>query len=236
MTPLSRRLLVPAAILAAASLAASSMPASNAPRTLKLDSTEGLELHHVKAVMTDHLGRKAVRLVERTEKDPGPAEPPGHAIAILPGSDFKDGVIETEIAGEPMAGAPDGSRGFVGIAFRVREKGAKFECFYIRPTNGRANDQLRRNHATQYISHPNFPWYKLREENPGVYESYADVVPGAWTKIRIEVSGEKARLFVNGADQPSLIVNDLKLGVSGGAIALWIGQGTEAWFTDVTVR
>jgi hypothetical protein len=46
----------------------------------------------------------------------------------------------------------------------------------LRPTNGRADDQVRRNHSTQYISYPDFPWYRLREETPGMYESYSDSI------------------------------------------------------------
>jgi hypothetical protein len=118
----------------------------------------------------------------------------------------------------------------------VQPHGSHFECFYLRPTNGRANDQLRRNHSTQYISHPDFPWYRLREETPGVYESYTDLVPGAWTPIRIVVSGIQAQLYVNGAEQPCLVVNDLKLGETQGQIALWIGAGTEAYFSTVVVK
>jgi hypothetical protein len=53
-----------------------------------------------------------------------------------------------------------------------------------------------------------------------MYESYVDLEPGAWTKLRIEVSGTKARMFVNGAAQPCLIVNDLKNGDGRGKIAL----------------
>jgi hypothetical protein len=163
-------------------------------------------------------------------------EDESQAIAILTDSDFQDGVIEAIVAGLPRADADEGARGFIGIAFRVSPRAEQFECFYLRPTNGRAEDQLRRNHSTQYISHPNFPWYKLREENPGMYESYTDLVSGAWTKMKIEVAGIRARLFVNDAPQPCLIVNDLKLGETRGRIALWIGSGTEAYFSNVTVR
>lgn len=99
-----------------------------------------------------------------------------------------------------------------------------------------ADDQLRRNHATQYVSHPDYPWYKLREEMPGVYESYADMQPDEWVRFRIEVAGVRARLYLDGAEQPCLIVNDLKLGASEGQIALWIGVGTVAHFADITFR
>jgi len=103
-------------------------------------------------------------------------------------------------------------------------------------TNGRADDQLRRNHTTQYVSQPAFTWQRLREENPGVYESCVDIDPGAWTRIKIVVAGTKARLYVNGADQPCLIVNDLKLGETHGQVALWTGGNTEAYFSSLKVR
>ena len=61
------------------------------------------------------------------------------------------------------------------------------------------------------------------------------MVPGQWTKLKITVDGEKARLFVGGAEQPTLIVNDLKHGDSEGAIALWIGPGTEGFFANLRV-
>lgn len=200
-------------------------------RIFPLNSLSELELHQVEAEMVTYRGRQAVRLVE--QEAPVAAD---HAIAILSGSDFKEGVIETEIAGAPRKDAAQEMRGFVGIAFRVQRSGSHFECFYLRPTNGRANDQLRRNHSTQYISHPDFPWYQLRSDTPGVYESYTDLVPGDWTPIRIVVSGIQAQLYVNNAEQPCLVVNDLKLGETQGQIALWIGAGTEAYFSAVVVK
>ncbi len=198
-------------------------------QTFQLNSLSKLELHHVEAQLVAYRDRHAIRLIEH-------GEPHDATIAILSESNFKDGVIEAEIAGTPRPDAPQDMRGFVGIAFRVQPHGSHFECFFLRPTNGRADDQLRRNHSTQYISHPDFPWYRLREEAPGVYESYTDLVPGAWTPIKIVVSGVQAQLYVNGAQQPCLVVNDLKLGETQGQIALWIGAGTEAHFSKVTVK
>lgn len=203
--------------------------------TFRLNSTSGLELFQVAADSVVYHGRPAVRLVDTTAPTSAPPGTEKHAFAILPNSSF-DNVIEAEVAGKPGVGASDTARGFVGIAFHVNEDASQFECFYIRPTNGRATDQLRRNRSTQYFSYPDYPWYRLRRENPGVYESYVDLEVGAWTKIRIEVSGEVARLYVNGAPQPALIVNDLKLGAGRGRIALWVGDGTEAYFSKVIVR
>jgi hypothetical protein len=81
------------------------------------------------------------------------------------------------------------------------------------------------------MSHPDYPWFRLRDEAPGAYESYVDLVPAEWTPLKIVVNGLKAALYVNRATQPCLIVNDLKLGHTHGQIALWIGGGTEAYFS-----
>lgn len=200
-------------------------------RSYLLNSLSDLEMLHVRAELTTHHDRQAIRLIERAE--PGAYDP---TLAIISDSDFKDGVIEAEIAGVLREDAPQDMRGFVGIAFHVQPHGSQFECFFLRPTNARADDQLRRNHSTQYISHPDYPWYRLRDETPGVYESYADLVPGAWTTIKIVVSGIRAQLSINGADQPCLIVNDLKLGETRGQIGLWMGAGSEAFFSKLVVK
>ncbi|WP_083350369.1 hypothetical protein [Terriglobus roseus] len=122
------------------------------------------------------------------------------------------------------------------FAFRVSADRSRFECLYLRPKNGRAEDQLQRNHSTQYISLPGYPWQKLRSETPGKYESYADMVAGKWIHVKIEVSGQRARLYLNGAEQPSLMVNDLKQAPAAGDIALWVGPGTVAHFANLTVH
>lgn len=174
-------------------------------------------------------GAAALRAVDRPDEAIDPLIP-------LPVIDFADGMIEAEVAGLPADGAPEGSRGFIGIAFRVQSDPTRYEAFYIRPTNGRADDQLRRNHSTQYVGMPDYPWHRLRTEAPGVYESYADMVAGDWTRLKIVVEGAAARLYVGEASQPSLIVNDLKLGGSArGGVALWVGQGTDGYFRNVRV-
>jgi len=212
------------------SLALSVIPRVAPAQTLRLDSLDGLKLHKVAAKPVSFKGRQALMVTE-----PAGAAQGEDRLVILSGSDFQDGVIEVDVAGQPGAGAAQGARGFVGIAFRVAADVSRFECFYLRPTNGRADDQVRRNHSAQYISFPDFPWPRLRKEFPEMYESYVDLVPGDWTQVKIEVRGRKARLFVHGAAQPTLLVNDLKLGETRGAIALWIGPGTDAHFANLRV-
>ena len=125
--------------------------------------------------------------------------------------------------------------GNVGIAFRVAANNEAFECFYVRPQNGRYNQsQIQRNRALQYFSYPDFPFSRLREEALEVYESSADIALDEWITLRIEVEGGMARLYVNNAPRPSLLVNDLKLGANiQGGVALWVEDGTEAYFKDL---
>jgi hypothetical protein len=212
--------------------------------TLPLDTMSGLEVLgisekgafpvKIQSGVGNYRGRRAVRLVN----DDGPVGTVsgGQVLAIIKGSDFEDGTIEAEIAGFPRPGAKPSTRGFIGVAFRLQDHGSRYEAFYLRMTNGRADDQLRRNHSAQYVSQPEFPWNRLRRESPGVYESYVDIDPEAWTKIKVVVSGSRAQLYVNDADRPCLIVNHLKLGASRGQLALWTGSDTEAYFSNLTIR
>jgi hypothetical protein len=63
-------------------------------------------------------------------------------------------------------------------------------AFYLRPTNGRADDQVKRNHRLSISRNPDWTWSRLRTETPGV-RVVVDLVPGEWTQVRIEVRGER---------------------------------------------
>ena len=154
----------------------------------------------------------------------------------IKGVEFRNGTIEVKVLSKLLPNAPASARGFIGIAFRVSDSNSKFECIYIRPTNGRANDQIRRNHSIQYFSYPDYTFDRLRKEAPEMYESYADMGLNEWIKLKIVVKDLQAKLFINDNKQPSLIVSDLKHGAnSSGAIALWVDSGTEGFFSDVKI-
>ena len=188
-----------------------------------------LQLHKVRADELAYRGKPAIHLIQ------APDARGEDTMAIVTGSQLQDGVIEVDVAGSPASGAFGEARGFIGVAFRVQPDAAKYELLYVRPTNGRAEDQLRRNHSTQYVSFPDWPWQRTRQATPGLYESYADLQPGVWTKLRIVLAGANARLHVNDAEQPCLIVNDLKLPPAKGAIGLWTGPGTEGYFANLRI-
>jgi hypothetical protein len=197
------------------------------PKAYPLESTAGLRMKDLTAQPETFQGKKGVRITSAGVEQ----------VAVIEGQEFDNGVIEAEIAGAPGSGAFEGARGFVGIAFRVSSDARTFDAFYLRPTNGRADDQERRNHATQYISLPDWPWDRLRKETPSRYESYVDVVPDVWTKVKIDVQGARARLYVHDQPQPVLVINDVKTGEKGkGGVGLWVGAGTVAHFRALTVQ
>jgi hypothetical protein len=230
------------AIAVTGALLVSQAAAGDKARQFKLESADGLRLHNVTAQPATLQGKRGIRVAisEQARSKMQQLTPEERAgfeeLAFIDGLRFSNGVIEVEVAGAPAAGEPEGARGFVGIAFRTNDT-KTYDAFYLRPTNGRAEDQERRNHAVQYISHPEWPWFRLRKETPSKYEAYVDLEPGVWTKIRIKVDGERARLYVHGHKQPTLIVNDVKTGAQGsGGIALWIGPGTVAHFRNLRVE
>jgi hypothetical protein len=173
----------------------------------------------------DFLGKPAIRIQ---------STPDANTLIPIPGVEFANGSIEVEVAGRPGAGANTGARGFVGLAFRTQANG-EYQCIYLRPTNGRADDQVRRNHTVQYVSEPEWPWMRLRKEFPETYETWADIGPGEWISYRLEVDGDQARLYLNGAQRPSFLVNGFRSASASGGIALWAGPGTEAYFTTPKV-
>lgn len=173
----------------------------------------------------------------RVTKDPKITEVDEATFAKLIDSEFKNGIIEVNVLSKLLEDAPDFARGFIGIAFRIDESNAKFECIYIRPTNGRAEEQLRRNRSTQYFSYPDFKFDRLRNESPGIYESYADMGLNEWISIKIEIKDERAKLYLNKSEHPVLVVNDLKHGANAsGGVGLWVDVGTEGYFADLKVE
>lgn len=195
---------------------------------LAAQSVDRLAGKNVSIAQTNYKGRSAIQVIA------APNAENATSYAVIKDALFRDGTIEVDLAGEPAAGAGGGARGFIGIAFRLQGDGS-YEYIYLRPTNGRADDQVRRNHSTQYSSHPGFDFARSRQEAPEKYESYVDLQPGVWTKYKIEVEGRKARLYVHGAEQPCLIVNDLKLEPRAGGVALWVGPGTEGYFSNLKI-
>jgi hypothetical protein len=204
-----------------------SPPVTPTPQSFSLADGNDLMVTGGKVESVDYLGRKAVRLTPLPHK--------GEVFGFLKGAQFQDGTIEGDFAVKITT--PPGVRmpGFIGVAFRARADTSHYEMFYMRPGNSRAEDQAMRNHSVQYVSAPGFDWYMLRREWPWIYESYAELAPEKWIHVKIEVHGRNARLYLNGSENPSLVVNGLKGEDLQGGVALWGYAGEEAYFSNFKI-
>jgi hypothetical protein len=200
-------------------------PEPTAQQNFTLSDLNDLTVTGGKVETVEYQGRKAVCLTTSKED----------SFAFLKGIQFQDGTIEADIAIKILT--PPGVRmpGFVGIAFRASTDTSHYDMFYIRPRNSHAEDQAMRNHSVQYVAAPGFDWYKLRREWPFIYESYTDLHPEGWNKVKIDVHGRMAKLYLNGSEGPSLVVNGLKGEDLRGGVALWGYSGEEAYFSNVKV-
>jgi hypothetical protein len=125
--------------------------------------------------------------------------------------------------------APDYARGFAGLAYRISESRDRFEAVYVRPLNGRPlNPPSPREHrAIQYFAYPEWPFDRLREERPdGPYESGADIVPGVWLTLKLQVGNDRLAAWVDGVEV--LSVSPTLVASAPGQLGLFVDIGTDA--------
>ncbi|GAB3258200.1 hypothetical protein GCM10027347_21340 [Larkinella harenae] len=166
--------------------------------------------------------RHGVRLDEK----PGANE----GVAWLPKTTFTQGTIEVDMRGKDVL-----QRSFVGIAFHGSSE-RNYDAIYFRPFNFRSTDPVRRIHAVQYISLPNYDWPTLRKDFPDQYEKSIDPAPdpNEWFHVRIVVDNETIQVFVNDIATPSLTVK--KLGERReGLIGLWVGASSGGDFANLKI-
>lgn len=195
-------------------------------------SNANLTPHFTEMSVRKLVGENIVRVV----KSPKVIKVDEPTYVKINGLNFKNGTIELKVMGKLLPNAPDSARAFIGLAFRINADDSKFEAIYLRPTNGIANNQIRRNRSVQYFSYPDFKFNHSRKTNPGEFETYADIAPNEWIQMKIIIKDANAQLFINGSKNPSMIVNNLKMGPDkSGALGLWVDIGTEGYFKDLVV-
>jgi hypothetical protein len=155
---------------------------------------------------------------------------PGVAVAWLNSVEFREGTIELDIKGEDKA-----QESFVGVAFRVVDE-EQHDAVYFRPFNFKSADAARKIRAVQYVSHPQFPWHRLRKESPGKYEKAVNPVPdpNGWFHARVVAEARKIRVFVNDAKEPCLVIEELS-DRKGGKVGLWVGDGSGGEFANLKI-
>ena len=155
---------------------------------------------------------------------------PGSGVAWLENVELTNGTIEIDIKGKDVSG-----RSFVGIAFRGVDE-ETYDAVYFRPFNFMSDDPVRRGHSVQYVSHPDYPWRRLREEHPEKYENPVDPVldPGSFFHAKIIIEKPKISVFVNDGKEPCLVVEELT-DRTGGWVGLWMGNNSDGTFANLKI-
>ena len=153
-----------------------------------------------------------------------------NGVAWLRGVELANGTIELDIRGKDVQG-----QSFVGVAFHGADD-STYDAVYLRPFNFRTDDSVRHNHAVQYVSHPTYPWQKLRAEHPGEYEKSVTPAPdpNGWFHVRVVVASPKVSVYVAEATEPSLVVTLLSQRRRG-RVGLWVGNGSDGDFANLKI-
>jgi hypothetical protein len=151
-------------------------------------------------------------------------------IAWLKDVNFSNGTIEIDLRGKDVM-----QKSFIGIAFHGVDT-TTYDAIYFRPFNFLSGDPVRKIHAVQYISQPDFPWDRLRDEHNGVYEKAVTPAPSPtdWFHARIEVKESQITVYVNNAPTPSLTVNKLNTRKEG-MIGIW-NEGLNGDFANLVIK
>jgi len=179
-----------------------------------------------------------INAVNRTlsiyDKSPGAVEmnaAEGDGLAVLKDLVFETGSIEVELLGENNPG-----RSFIGLAFNIQDE-ETFEAIYFRPFNFVATEQARKDHMVQYVNHPEYTWYKLREERTMEFENeiQAPPDPDDWFKAIIKISGTSVEVMLEGKTEPVLKVERLT-SLESDKIGLWVGNGSSGRFRNLVIH
>lgn len=150
-------------------------------------------------------------------------------IAWLENVEFTNGTIDVDIKGKNVKGGS-----FLGIAFRG-ENDSTYDAVYFRPFNFDSLSNVK-GRSVQYISHPEYTWYKLRDAFPGKYENSVTPAPDPdeFFHVKIIVNKPEVRVYVDGSKESSLVVNEISER-SGGKIGLWMDFVSEGSFANLKI-
>ncbi len=139
----------------------------------------------------EHLGRRSLYLKG--------------GIATVAGENFVDGRLAVDVAF-------GGERAFIGAVWRVQDAG-NYEEFYLRPHQSGNPD------ATQYT--PVFNGVSGWQLYHGERYAVRAVHPrDAWVRLEVVFAGARAEIYLGGAAQPVLVVDDLKREVAPGGVGV----------------
>ncbi|WP_203567152.1 hypothetical protein [Aestuariimicrobium ganziense] len=149
--------------------------------------------------------------------------------------EFTTGRIDVALRSRLNGKGPEECRAFAGLAYRIKDGTKAFESVYLRPLNGLKVDPPgpRGQRAVQHFAYPDWPFDRLREERPGLYESAADIGPDEWIQLSVDVAADGVVVRID--DQVVLQVDQPLAEPSIGTVGLFVDIGTEAFFADLQV-
>lgn len=149
---------------------------------------------------------------------------------------FRPAVLSVDLCGALLPDAPDYARGFIGLAWAIAPDLVRFESAYLRPTNGAglAPPAPRDQRAVQVFAYPDWKFDRLREVHPGRYEAPADIRPGQWHRLSVDLTGPGPVVSVDGV--AVLRVPVPLVAPEAGGIGLWVDIGTDGWFRNLTLE
>jgi len=138
--------------------------------------------------------------------------------ATLNDVEFSDGTIEVDVA-------VTGATSYPGIDFRING-GGDGESIYLRPHRiARYGDGVQ--YAPKFNSVSCWQLYNGHGATAGV-----DVPAGEWFTLRLEVRGDRARVFLLDSESPVLVIDDLKGDISAGSIGVRGPADGSAFFSN----
>jgi hypothetical protein len=151
-------------------------------------------------------------------------------VALIKGFTFTNGIIELDIRGKNAD-----QLSFLGVAFHAADT-KTLDAVYFRPFNFLPADSVHRIHMVQYISHPRYPWFVLRDKFNAQYEKEITSPPNPdqWFHIRVEIKYPQVTVFINNRKAPCLNVKQLSYRKSG-QLGLWVGNGSDGAFANLKV-
>ncbi len=160
------------------------------------------------------------------------SEESGSGVAWIKDLAFSEGVIEFDAKGRDVL-----QKSFIGIAFHGVDN-ETYETVYFRPFNFQSTDSARRIHAVQYSFEPKFGFQQLRNTQKDKYESAvkpSTVKATDWFHVKVEIRGEKIKVFLNGFQEPCLEVITLNPNPMGKMIGFWVGNNSNGDFANFKV-
>ncbi|WP_419700342.1 family 16 glycoside hydrolase [Mucilaginibacter sp. NFX135] len=151
-------------------------------------------------------------------------------VALINNVTFSNGIIELDIRGKNAD-----QQSFLGITFHAVDA-KTLDAVYFRPFNFLSADSVHRIHMVQYVSHPQYPWFVLRDKFNAQYEKEitSPPDPNQWFHVRIEIRYPQITVFINDRETPCLSVKQLNDRKSG-KLGLWVGNGSDGAFANLKV-